>query len=52
MIGKKKKKQKTVTAPIEKKILTVTVVKHRNLWPREVVESASLEIFKTQMDES
>ncbi|KGL79052.1 hypothetical protein N309_01267, partial [Tinamus guttatus] len=35
---------------IRKIFLTVRVTEHRNRLPREVVESPSLEIFKTRLD--
>lgn len=35
---------------ISKNLFTVSVVEHRHKLPREVVESHSLELFKTLMD--
>ena len=35
---------------IRKNFLPVRVVKHWNKLPREIVESPSLEIFKTRLD--
>lgn len=33
-----------------KNFFTLSVVKHRHRLPREVIESPSLEVFKTQLD--
>ncbi|KGL81760.1 hypothetical protein N309_12167, partial [Tinamus guttatus] len=35
---------------LRKKFLTVRLMEHWNRLPREVVESPSLEIFKTRLD--
>lgn len=35
---------------IRKRVFTVTVVKHWNTLPREVMESPPSEIFRTQLD--
>ena len=35
---------------IRKKLFTVRVTRHRNRFPREVVDATSLEVFKTRLD--
>ncbi|KGL73657.1 hypothetical protein N309_10429, partial [Tinamus guttatus] len=47
--GQKLKHQK-FHRNLRKKFSTVRMTEHRNRFPREVVESPSLEIFKTRLD--
>jgi len=46
-----KLKHRTFHLKMRKNFFTLTVTKHWNRLPREVVESPSLEIFKTHLDE-
>ncbi|KFP52442.1 hypothetical protein N323_03063, partial [Cathartes aura] len=37
---------------IQKKFFTVSMVKHWNRLPREVVDAPSMEVFKARLDEA
>jgi len=41
---------KRVDLDIRKKFFTGRVMKHWNMWPSEVVDAPSLEVFKARLD--
>lgn len=47
-----KLKKGTVRSDLRKKFFTASVVRHRNRWPREVVDIPSMKVFQARLDEA